>query len=259
MKFSKPFHKYLPLSFQEKIKYALNSFKKGFRFINPAVVYANPAYSQEGEDRILFSLFSLINKKNGFYVDVGAHHPFRFSNTFLLYRHGWSGINIDANMDAIALFRKWRPRDINVFIGVGEIPEKLKFYVFNEPALNTFDPNLAHRVSNNSTYKIVEERFIDVMPLSQILDAHLPRNQAIDLLSIDVEGKDFDVLKSNNWVSYTPYCVLVEYHGGFKRKEGFFFDEVLESDITRFLHLKGYRVFAKTLNTIFYVNKQICD
>ena len=30
----------------------------------------------------------LDNKKEGFFVDVGAHHPIRFSNTFLFYKKG---------------------------------------------------------------------------------------------------------------------------------------------------------------------------
>ena len=42
------------------------------------------SYSQEGEDLILQRIFH--NQKDGFYIDVGAHHPFRFSNTALLYK-----------------------------------------------------------------------------------------------------------------------------------------------------------------------------
>lgn len=37
------------------------------------------SWSQEGEDLILRRIFE--NKNTGFYVDVGAHHPKRFSNT----------------------------------------------------------------------------------------------------------------------------------------------------------------------------------
>ena len=80
--------------------------------------YMNPSYSIEGEDRIVRTLLWRKHDK-GFYVDVGAHHPFRFSNTYLFYTQGWSGINIDATPGSMKAFNKYRPRDINLEVGVG--------------------------------------------------------------------------------------------------------------------------------------------
>ena len=81
------------------------------------------SFAQEGEDRVLFSLlFKLHGGKhidNGFYVDVGAHHPYYLSNTYIFYRQGWRGLNIDAMPGSMALFEKNRPRDINLESGVG--------------------------------------------------------------------------------------------------------------------------------------------
>lgn len=75
-------------------------------------VYAKKSYSQEGEDMVLQRIFD--GKTNGFYVDVGAHHPFRFSNTYFFYRLGWSGINIEPNPEASDLFQSARRKDINL-------------------------------------------------------------------------------------------------------------------------------------------------
>ena len=60
------------------------------------------SYSQNGEDLILIDYFN--ENPNGFYVDIGCHHPFRFSNTYLLYKKGWRGLNVDANKWTISLF-----------------------------------------------------------------------------------------------------------------------------------------------------------
>lgn len=79
--------------------------------------YATKSYAQEGEDLLLRRIFE--HKHNGFYVDIGAHHPFRFSNTYLLYKRGWRGINVDAMPGSIKLFAKFRPRDVNLECGVG--------------------------------------------------------------------------------------------------------------------------------------------
>src|SRR5271166_7015278 len=85
--------------------------------------FVNLAYSQDGEDMILRRL--LAGQKSGFYVDVGAHHPYRFSNTCYFYRQGWRGINVDTNPDAIEAFRRDRPSDINVCVGVSDTAGEL--------------------------------------------------------------------------------------------------------------------------------------
>ena len=79
-------------------------------------IYKNDSYSQEGEDLIINRLID--SKKNGFYIDIGAHHPFRFSNTYKFYKMGWNGINIDAMPGSMKLFREKRPRDINIECGI---------------------------------------------------------------------------------------------------------------------------------------------
>jgi hypothetical protein len=97
------------------------------------------SYAQEGEDRILSALLGLEEcNRQGFYIDVGAHHPERYSNTFLFYIHGWSGINIDATPGSMVAFRHERPRDINLEAAIADEQKTLIFYEFNEPALNSF-------------------------------------------------------------------------------------------------------------------------
>ena len=115
--------------------------------------YFFKSYSQEGEDMILNKIFEF--KKNGFYIDIGAHHPKRFSNTYFFYKKGWMGINVDAKPGSMYLFNKIRPRDINLEIGLNNEKSVLKYYSFNEPALNTFDKELADERSRDS-YVILE-------------------------------------------------------------------------------------------------------
>jgi hypothetical protein len=218
--------------------------------------FANVAYSQEGEDRILYSLFEILCRKNGFYVDVGVHHPKRDSNTYLFFLQGWRGINIVANTEAVALFQKMRTKDINIHFCIGEQAKKLTNDKFDDLPFETFDVGVPKNLVGNSAHKDIDEKIVDVMPLHQILDIYLPKGQEIDFLSIEVGGKDLDVLKSNNWSRYIPFCVLVDMHSRLDLNEGFSFNEVLSSQITKFLETKGYHIFAKTLNTIFFIFKK---
>src|SRR5688500_1685041 len=71
--------------------------------------HAELSYALEGEDMVLRRLFE--GKTRGFYVDVGAHHPRRFSNTYYFYRRARRGINIDAAPGSMEAFNRDRSRD----------------------------------------------------------------------------------------------------------------------------------------------------
>jgi len=210
--------------------------------------FVNLAYSQDGEDMILRRLFE--GKARGFYVDVGAHHPYRFSNTCYFFRRGWAGINIDPNPDAIDAFRRDRPSDINVCVGVSDKAGELSFHFFNEPALNTFDADLAAERARLPDYRLVETRSVPVRRLDDLLNEYLPRDRKIDFLSIDVEGMDLAVLRSNDWSRFRPALLLVEAH---ERTVA-----AVENDpINLFAVGSGYRLIAKTLNTLIYEDGQL--
>ncbi len=187
-------------------------------------------------------------QKRGFYVDVGAHHPHRFSNTHIFYQRGWSGINIEPNPDAIGAFKRARPRDTNLQAGISNCAENLTYYLFDEPALNTFDEDVVSRLAS-TRYKLVKSIEISVERLDSILKRYLPANQVIDFLSIDVEGLDFAVLRSNDWQLFRPKCVLVEAHR-------MSLEDALHSDIFLFMKEQGYELFAKTFNTLIFREKK---
>src|SRR5262249_8232028 len=79
------------------------------QLLHPSAYWMRQSYSQEGEDLILDRI--LDSKRTGFYIDVGCHHPFRFSNSYLFYRRGWQGICVDPLPEAKSSFRRYRPRD----------------------------------------------------------------------------------------------------------------------------------------------------
>jgi FkbM family methyltransferase len=210
--------------------------------------YAIKSYSQEGEDMVLQRMFG--EKKHGFYVDVGAHHPRRFSNTYSFYRRGWSGINIEPNPEAMNAFQVDRERDINLQFGIAEHAENLTYYFFDEPALNTFDVALVKSRLATTPYKVVRTSDIPVERLDHILGKHLPLDIEIDFLSIDVEGLDFAVLKSNDWQLFRPKCVLVE---ALETS----LEDAMHGDIFLFMKNQGYELFAKTYNTLIFCDKGI--
>ncbi|PVW16573.1 SAM-dependent methyltransferase [Marixanthomonas spongiae] len=234
--------KAIPSKVRKKIERdAISKFKKTSNF-------SNISYSQEGEDLILKRFFE--GKDNGFYVDVGAHHPKRFSNTYVFYLKGWRGINIDAMPGSMKGFNEQRPRDINVETGVSMEKDELTYYMFNEPALNTFSEKEAKKKDGLRNFKIIAEKKIQTLPLNAILDTHLPTDVGIDFMTIDVEGLDLQVLQSNNWEVYRPNMVLVE-----DLKKRGLADLITNSAVYDFLTTKNYQLVAKTWNTLFFSDR----
>ena len=230
---------HLPKNIIEKLMIIKNNYFDG---------YALKSYSQEGEDMILRRLFE--KQKTGFYVDVGAHHPKRFSNTQFFYKKGWKGINIDAMPNSMSLFNKLRPRDINLEIPVSDKKQKLTYYMFNEPALNGFSKELAEKRASKNGYKIISVKDMETSTLEEILEKHLPHGQEIDFMSIDVEGLDLQVLKSNNWKRFRPKFVLVEILGSS-------INDIANSKEYKYLSGVGYEVFAKTVSTVIFRREDI--
>jgi FkbM family methyltransferase len=167
------------------------------------------SWSQGGEDLALLSLFGA--KQNGTYLDIGAHHPNRFSVTRHLYQRGWSGINVDANQVLIDEFDKVRTRDINLCFAVGQ-KDNYEFTIFKEPAISTVDPEWKARfISEKNEIERIES--IPGRKLRSIYDEFFGTSPA-DLLTIDAEGADFDVLQSMDFstleASRFPRCLLLE-------------------------------------------------
>lgn len=213
----------------------------------PAPTYFLESYSQEGEDLVLNRLFG--DKTAGFYVDVGAHHPKRFSNTFFFYQRGWRGINIDAMPNSMTIFNQERPFDINLEIAIMGEQGLSTYYQFNEPALNGFSESISLGRDGLRDYKIINRTTISGMPLSDVLDKNMPSNTSIDFLTIDVEGLDFDVLKSNDWSRFRPKVILIEILASN-------LDSLLSDPISTYLLGMDYRLYAKTLNTVFFVSDE---
>jgi len=205
--------------------------------------YARKSYSQEGEDMILRRIFE--RQKCGFYVDVGAHHPMRFSNTHYFYRKGWRGINIDATPGSMILFNRHRPRDINLEMAISNQNTTADYYLFNEPALNTFDEKLAREWEKIDIYNIVEVKPIKTHTLKEIFHQYLPLNSTIDFLNIDVEGMDRQILESMDWENFIPTVILCEALSSA-------LDNLQKDKTYQFLKAKGYFLMAKTFNTYIF-------
>ena len=169
--------------------------------------YCVRSYGQEGEDIILGKLFA--DCPRGFYVNVGAHHPKRYSNTYSFYARGWCGINIDAMPGSMRAFRRQRPRDINIEAAISDSERTLVYHAFEDAAFNGFSAEAAEQLAS-SGYRVSWTKPLTTRRLDSILAEHLPEGWGVNLLSVNAEGHDLQVLRSMDWRCYCPRVVVVE-------------------------------------------------
>lgn len=167
------------------------------------------SYSQCGEDIIVNYIFCLRGVLNPTYIDIGAHDPFFLNNTAIFYNKKSKGINIEANPYLISRFNKYRPKDINLNIGIGSKECELDFYIMNDPSLSSFSKEEILKYENTGKYFVIEIKRIQLITLKNIIEKY---NDGIfpDFLTIDTEGMDFEILKTIDYKNNTPKVICVE-------------------------------------------------
>ncbi|MDG5786699.1 glycosyltransferase [Evansella sp. AB-P1] len=204
-------------------------------------------FSEAGEDINVIKLFN--KKTNGFYIDVGAFRPKKYSNTYLLHLlYGWNGINVDASTEAIELFKNDRPNDINIQAAIGDEKREATYYKFKEKTINTIsEDNLKRQLDRGK--EIIGEEIINVRTLESIFSEYVGEGKEIDLLNVDIEGEDLKALKSNDWNKYRPLMILIE---DYSLKS----DGIGNSDIYTYLNGVGYKLCSHTFQTSIYVSNE---
>ena len=214
--------------------------------------YANITYSQMGEDlhiqRILNSRYGKKITDKGFYLDVGAFHPFKYSNTFKFYELGWRGINIEPNPENFKLIEKYRPEDINLNMGVSEKKQVLKYWKYDRGAFNTFSEAEATELNKRGDLTLEKVLEIETDSLQNILTKHLPDNTPIDFISIDVEGLDFQVVKSFDLETFKPNIICIE-------ENMLIYNHFSESDIYKYLNDHNYKLQTIIGKSNIYIRK----
>jgi FkbM family methyltransferase len=222
-----------------KISFAKRISRRLGRLLHPE---AQLSFSQEGEDLVLLRTLAMNSGRPGFFVDVGAHAPKWYSNTFLLYQKGWRGINIDATAGVAKEFARVRPADTTLEIVVGNGDEK-EFIDFEGHELSGLSSaQLSGRIDQGVPVK--SRRMVRTVPLRAILEKHMSPTQ-----KIDVEGHEEEVLQSNDWNRYRPRVIIVEIGQAISMAD------VTSASVTHFLEDHNYIPYARTGLSVFFARK----
>ena len=187
---------------KEKLKRG-SLFYKIYLYYNLFIRYklfqrTRKSFSQFGEDLFINEFFK--NQKNGKYVDLGAFHPMRMNNTYLLHKKGWSGTNVDLNEISIDMFNLARKNDNNIccLLSDSDNIEKKAYFENNWSSANTILLNEESKKFLGKEKKMISRTFEKVV------------KHDFDFLNIDLEGHDYEVLKTIDLKKYNPKLICIE-------------------------------------------------
>jgi FkbM family methyltransferase len=212
------------------------------------------SYAQSGEDLIIDFIFKYVLGKPQFtFMDIGAHHATYLSNTALFYSNGMKGISIEPDPILFNELKKVRVNEVCLNVGIGyDLDEdktaSLEFFIMSSRTLNTFSKEEAERLHKTSDYKIVDRINVPVIHIHKLFKEHF----VPDFISIDVEGIDFEILKSINLEKYRPivFCIeTAEYSPIPPGKKVY--------DCIEYLTERGYMLYADTFNNSIMIDKSI--
>jgi len=235
----------------------LHNFILKLNIIHKKFLFKKKYYSFSGVDVIIENIFRL--KNNGIYVDVGCQHPIKNNNTYLLFKKGWNGLNIDLDKDNIDLFNVARPNDQNINVAISnKIGETDLYFYHKKSPINTIDK----KTSDYQKASISEIKKIKTNTLTNIIKNSKYKNNKIDLLSIDVEGHEREVLEGFDFSICRPDVIVIEYLDLSAKKievKNLNIDNLFKTDLYKFLISKNYILANYIYSDLIFINKEFKD
>ena len=231
----------------------MSKFIDKLSILKKKIYSSKKSYSFGGCDLLIDYIFK--SKKKGFYLDVGCQHPVSNNNTYLLYKRGWSGINIDLDPKNIRLFNLERPNEINICKCVSSNNSKKDLFFFHPGSpINSLEKKTIKNKSNFSLKKI------KTFTLNSILEDQKIRH--IDYFNLDVEGHEIDILKNFDIKYYKPKVISVEFIDYQMKKLEFKnndINRVLQSDLYKYFISNDYHFVNWSHADLIFVHKDFKD
>ena len=216
--------------------------------------YSKTSYSISGVDLIIDRMFTKVKK--GIYIDLGCNHPIKYNNTYLLYKRGWEGINIDADDKSIQEFKYFRKKDYNIRALISSKKNKVKYYFYHErSALNTVDTKLVKKRNIKPKKIIIRE----TTTLNDIIENSPYNNSKINLLSIDIENHEYEALKTFRFKKYNIECIVIEILNTLNKKietQKQNLDFIMKSKVFKLLKKNNYKLINWVNSDLVFVNKK---
>jgi FkbM family methyltransferase len=182
-------------------------------------------YTQNNEEQIFIDFFKNQNQSDLCILDIGANDGKTFSNSLKLIELGWSAVLIEPSPKAFERLSALHSNNkkVNCFsVAISNTNGKVTLRE-SSTLINQNDVALVSSLIQEETVKWMDAnvRFESVEVLSMDFKTFYETCpiKKFDLISIDIEGFDYEVLSQIDLESVGCKCLCVEFNG--KNKEGF--------------------------------------
>jgi len=169
--------------------------------------YGPDRASRNAEEWIIRDFFQ--DRRDGVFLDVGAHHYRDESNTYFLETAlGWRGVAIDAQVEFADDYRTHRPRTTFLARFVSDTSDSTA--QLHVPSSNTLVASEVAAFAEHEAREKAVSRPVATITLDDVLrDTGIER---LDFLSMDIELSEPKALAGFDIARYRPELVCIEAH-----------------------------------------------
>lgn len=177
-------------------------------------------YSQNLEQSYITEyLYDRLKGQPGKFIDIGAFHPYKFSNTRRLVELGFSGIYVEPAPSLFAAFEelyKDNPKITLLNQAIGDTTDHVKFYESEGDAVSTTDE--AHKLKWEKAGVPFKEITVPMMETTWFFNEYC---KGVDFISIDTESTNMQIFRRiPDWVWQQISCFCIEHDGNFYEIKG---------------------------------------
>lgn len=207
-------------------------------------------YAQCNEDAVVMLLLRLMDipYSEVFYLEMGTNHPVNINNTYGLYLLGAHGILVEPNRELKDLIEYIRPRDLLVNKAVSLDGKPARFYSLNTPEYSTLTYDELDKKLCDKLYcfGVKESYMTETITINELFQL---AGKAPDVISIDIEGYDYNILCQIDFKRFRPTIFIVELVAyGSNKQDGDLIKEFFQSN--------GYILFHENGTNGIFVNKR---
>lgn len=211
------------------------------------------SYAQCGEDIIVDFIFMWLRRTRITYLDIGANDPIEMNNTYFFYKRKHRGVLVEPDPRLCRKIKRARPGDVCIHAGVGMgAGDHVSFFLMEPDTLSTSSPEKVAEYLQLGV-KLKKEMKVPLIGIHDIIEKYF-HSLSPDYLSVDVEGRDFEIIKSLDLMKYRPVVICAETLTYTNNNT----EQKIE-EISDYLNSYRYFVYADTYINTIYVDRDVWD
>lgn len=197
-------------------------------------------YSQINQDRLALNHFNF--KKEGFFIDIGAHDGVKLSNTKTMEELGWKGICVEPNPNVYNDLARNRKCD-SYNLAINDKNGRASFLIVKDivdemySSLSDFHDKEHIEHAFGELDGKIEKIEVETMTFDTLM-AKYPDVKTIDFISIDTEGNEFKILKTIDFDKYDIKVLSVE-------------NNYDDTEMIEYMKAKGYEAFKNQFDDLY--------